>query len=122
MRPAIIALLAVLAAPVSAEEVIVKCFFDYVCDPNRKCDNATLDLRFRLDSDTNAVERIGGNGTSEFSLILGDRAITVLEQPITGGANTTTILTETGDSVHSANRIDGRALEPRQYVGLCSLT
>lgn len=103
----------------SADSFVFRCYFDWVCDPNRSCTDAGKDIRFRIDPETNAVERLGGNDLSDFSLILGDRAVTILETPISGGATTTTILNADGSAVHSENAIDGRVLAPMQYLGTC---
>ncbi len=119
-RILVLALAAGIAPPVQAEEVIFRCFFDWMCDPNRKCIDAGEDIRFRVDLETSTVERIGGNDLSQFDLILGDRALTILERPISGGTATTTIMVSGGDAVHSENLIDGRLLSPRQYLGQCT--
>jgi len=108
------------ALPAQAEQVVFRCYFDWVCDPNTKCDHAGEDIRFRVDLETNSVERIGGNTLSQFELLLGDRAITVLERPISGGTATTTLMLDGGDAVHSENLITGRDLTARQYLGECT--
>ncbi|MDJ0993985.1 MAG: hypothetical protein QNI90_10450 [Dinoroseobacter sp.] len=113
-------LLLVLAQPAQAEEFIFRCFFDWVCDPNRTCQDAGEDIRFRVNPETNAVARIGGNDLSSFTLLIGDRAVTVLEQTISGGTTTTTIMTEDGFAVHSENAITGQLLTPMQYLGTCT--
>ena len=114
------ALAVLLALPAQAEEVIFRCYFDWVCDPNRKCQDAGEDIRFRVNLETNGVERLGGNALSKFDLLLGDRALTVLERPVSGGIATTTIMLSGGDAVHSENLIDGRVLSPMQYLGQCT--
>lgn len=114
-----VALGCVAALPVSAEEVILKCYFDWGCDPNRKCDHADLDIRFRANMETNTVEPVGRKGLSEYELIFGDRAITVLERPISGGVNSLTFLITGGHAVYSRNHIAGIDLEPAQYLGEC---
>ncbi|PSL19425.1 hypothetical protein [Shimia abyssi] len=116
------ALLALAPLAAQAEEHIFRCYFDWVCDPNTKCNHAGEDIRFKINIETNAVSRIAGNPLSDFDLIIGDRAITVLERPISGGTTTTTILTDNGDAVHSENAVDGRSLVPRQYLGNCILS
>ncbi len=118
-RLALIPVLALAPAQLAAEEILFRCWFDWVCDPNTRCDHAGEDIRFRVDSETNTVSRIGGNELSAFSLILGDRALTVLETPISGGTTTTTIMIDTGNAVHSENAVSGRDLSPRQYLGEC---
>ena len=120
LAAAFVLLLVMAAAPVRAEEVIFRCIFDWVCDPNRTCSDVAEDIRFRIDLEASTVERIGGNPLSAFQLLLGDRALTVLELPISGGTTSTTIMVDSGDAVHSANHIEGRILEPRQYVGRCT--
>jgi hypothetical protein len=111
--------LTLLATPASAESVLFKCFFDWSCDPNRKCQNAGLDVRFRVDTDTNGVTRLGGDPLVTPSMIFGDRAITILEEPISGGLATTTIMLNSGEAVRSENLITGRLLTPMQYLGSC---
>ncbi len=106
-------------APLAAEELLFKCYFDWVCDPNRTCTDADLDLRFKVDTETNEVERLGGNPTSTFSLLLGDRGLTMLEVPISGGASTTTVQISNGWAVHSDNGFSGADLAPKQYLGEC---
>ena len=83
------------------------------------CQDAGLDARFKVDLETNDVSRIGGNALSQFSLILGDRAITILETPISGGTATTTVKISDGEAVHSENLITGNTLTPMQYLGEC---
>ncbi|MCA0873397.1 hypothetical protein LCL97_21405 [Seohaeicola saemankumensis] len=117
---ALIATTSLTTLPARAEQVVFRCFFDWVCDPNTKCDHAGEDIRFRVDLETNSVERIGGNRLSEFNLLLGDRAITVLERPVSGGTVTTTLMLDGGDAVHSENLISGRELAARQYLGECT--
>ncbi len=113
--------LALAATPAAAEEILFKCFFDGVCDPDRStCEAAELDIRFKVDTETNAVERLGGEPTSSYSLILGDRAVTLLEVPISGGTATTTIPTGGGWSVHSDNGFNGADIAPKQYFGECA--
>ncbi len=108
-------------APATAEEILFKCFFDGVCDPDRmKCEASGLDIRFKVDIETNAVEPLGGEPTSAYSLILGDRALTVLEVPFSGGTATTTIPTGGGWSVHSVNGFNGADIAPKQYFGECT--
>ena len=108
-------------APASAEEILFKCFFDGVCDPDRMtCEASGLDVRFKVDTETNAVEQLGGEPTSAFSLILGDRALTVLEVPFSGGTVTTTIPTGGGWAVHSDNGFNGADIAPKQYFGECT--
>lgn len=107
-------------APVAAEEVLFKCYFDWVCDPNRKCIDADLDLRFKVDIDNNTVTRLGGNETSSFSLILGDRGVTMLETPISGGPSMTTVQISNGWAVHSDHGFDGADMAPMQYLGECT--
>lgn len=119
IRTALTLALVMGALPASSEELIFRCYFDWVCDPDTKCSDAAEDVRFRLNTETNAVSRIGGNQLSEFELLLGDRAITVLEKPISGGSTTTTILIDGGAAVHSENMIKGRSLAPRQFLGEC---
>ena len=110
-----------LAAPLAAEEILFKCFFDGVCDPDRmKCEASELDVRFKVDTETNEVEQLGGEVTSAYSLILGDRALTVLEVPFSGGTVTTTIPTGGGWSVHSVNGFNGADIAPKQYFGECT--
>lgn len=101
------------------EEVVFRCFFDWSCDPNRKCQNANLDVRFRANPATNEVSRIGGDPLVELELFLGDRAITIQELPISGGMTTTTLMINSGDAVRSENVITGRELTPMQYLGSC---
>ncbi|MDU8926912.1 hypothetical protein RXV86_05910 [Alisedimentitalea sp. MJ-SS2] len=111
-----------LALPAQAEEVVIKCYFDWSCDINRKCQDADIDVRFRADAETGTVKRIGGGAMSqldELELILGDRAITILEKPISGGAATTTLMISNGDAVRSENLITGIRLTPMQYLGQC---
>lgn len=120
MKHALICLgLALSALPAQAEEIIFKCYFDWVCDPNRKCSDASLDVRFRVDVDTNSVSRIGGDQLSETEVLLGDRALTVLEKPISGGVAATTIMIGNGNAVRAENLITGRDLTPMQYLGNC---
>lgn len=108
-------------APLVAEEILFRCFFDGVCDPDRmKCEAAGLDIRFKVDTETNTVDRLAGEPTSAFSLILGDRALTVLEVPISGGTVTTTIPMDGGWSVHSDNGFNGAEIAPKQYFGECT--
>ena len=108
--------------PAAAEEVLFRCWFDGVCDPDRgACDAAELDLRFKVDTETNAVTRLGGTLTSAYSLILGDRSLTMLEVPISGGTATTTVEIGGGWAVHSDNGFDGAALAPKQYFGECQV-
>lgn len=117
---ALTAIIPLTALPAQAEQVVFRCFFDWVCDPNTKCDHAGEDIRFRVDLEANTVERIGGNPLSAFDLLLGDRAITFLERPISGGTVTTTVMIDGGDAVHSENLITGRDLTARQYLGNCT--
>ena len=121
IRAALMTSVLLAAAPAaSAEEILFKCFFDGVCDPDRsKCEASELDVRFKVDAETNAVERLGGEPTSAYSLILGDRALTVLEIPFSGGTATTTIPTGGGWSVHSDNGFNGADIAPKQYFGEC---
>ncbi len=115
------ALLAAAPAPLAADEILYRCFFDGVCDPDRsKCEGAALDIRFRVDTATGAVERLGGDATSRYSLILGDRALTMLEIPVSGGTATTTVPTGGGWSVHSDNGFNGADIAPKQYFGECT--
>ncbi len=115
------ATLALAASPAAAEEILFKCYFDGVCDPDRmSCGPAGLDLRFRIDTETNAVEALGGTPTSTHSLVIGDRALTIVEAPVSGGASTTTIPTTGGWAVHSVNGFDGATLAPKQYFGQCA--
>jgi hypothetical protein len=116
---AFLTLTAVAPAPALAEEITFKCYFDWVCDPNRKCQDAGEDIRFKVDVENNAVTRLGGNEMSQFSLILGDRALTILEITISGGTTTTTIKVSNGEAVHSVNGIEGNTLTPFQYLGEC---
>lgn len=116
---AIIAAVAVCTGPAAAEDVVFRCAFDWVCDPNTRCDHAAKDIRFRVDVAAGTVSRLGGNNLSDFELLLGDRAITVLERPVSGGAVTTTIMLADGTAVHSENLVTGRELTPMQYVGNC---
>lgn len=106
--------------PAQAGELFFKCQFDWVCDPNRSCGDAALDLRFAVDEETQAARRVGGSDTSVFSVILGDRAVTLLEVPISGGVSVTTVTTRDGAAVHSENALQGTTLEPRQYIGFCT--
>ena len=46
------------ALPGHADEVVIKCYFDWSCDINRKCQDADLDIRFRADAETNVVKRM----------------------------------------------------------------
>jgi len=112
-------LLLCLAGPAQADEIIFRCVFDWVCDPNRTCQDAGEDIRFRVNTETNEVVRIGGNELSRFTLLIGDRSVTVLEQQNSGATTTTTILTEGGFAVHSENTITGQLLTPLQYLGSC---
>lgn len=110
----------ILATPVSAEMAIFRCTFDWVCDPNRKCDYANLDVRFKVDLVTEKVERIGKkNDLVELEMIFGDRAITILEKPISGGLTSTTLMINDGTAVRSENEIKGHDLAPMQYLGEC---
>lgn len=111
--------MAMLSTPVMADEILFKCYFDWGCDPNTKCSDADLDIRFKLDTETNEVTRVGGNQLSTFSTLIGDRAVTFLEIPISGGTTTTTISTQNGLAVHSEHTIEGIDISPRQYLGEC---
>ena len=91
-KPAALALAVLFAPPVAAEEVIFRCWFDWMCDPNTRCADAAEDIRFRVDVEANTVTRLGGNALSQFDLLFGDRALTVLERPVSGGTATTTIM------------------------------
>jgi len=105
----------------NAREIILKCYFDWVCDPNRKCQDAGENIRFRVNVAENTVSRIGGDPLSKFMLVPGDRALTILERPISGGVSTTTMmLTGGGDAVHSENAVTVRTLTPMQYLGTCT--
>lgn len=106
-------------APAVAEEVFFKCHFDWDCDPNRKCTDADLNLGFHVDTETNSVSKVGGDPTSTFSLILGDRGVTILETMLSGGTATTTVSIMGGDAVHSTQPFDGMDLAPHQYLGEC---
>jgi len=122
MRPRAAAALAgpgFFSAPAAAEKVIFKCHFDWVCDPNRACADAGLDVRFRVNLETNAVERLGGDALTGAGLILGDRAITILETPVSGGAATTTVMITDGEAARSENLVEGVTLTPMQYLGEC---
>ena len=114
-----LASLSLAPSPAAAEEVLFKCYFDWVCDPNRKCIDAGLDLRFKVDVEANTVVRLGGEATSSFSLILGDRGLTMLETPISGGTATTTVQISNGWAVHSDHGFDGPDMAPMQYLGDC---
>ena len=107
------------ASPAQAESVIFKCVFDWSCDINRSCQDAMLDVRFRTDVETTSAERLGGDPTVALEVILGDRALTFLERPISGGAATTTVMIDNGDAVRSENLVTGRLLTPMQYLGSC---
>ncbi len=118
MRPlfALIATTSLTALPARAEHVALHYFFDWVRDPNTKCDHAGEDIRIRVDLETNMTQRIGANRLSEFNLFLGNRAITILERPVSGGRETTTLMLDSSDAVHSENLIPGRGLTARQYL------
>ena len=121
MRHALTALALAFAAPAAADEILFKCWFDGICDPDRMtCEGAGLDVRFRVDPATGAVEALGGEATSAYSLILGDRALTILEVPFSGGTTTTTIPTGGGWAVHSVNGFNGAEIAPKQYFGQCA--
>lgn len=120
MKGALVMVPLIVAGPVSAQEMFFKCYFDWVCDPNRSCQQADLDIRYKVDLDSQTAERLGGNELSDFQIILGDRAVSFLEIPISGGVSTTTVSTMNGDAVHSENAISGIRLEPMQYIGQCS--
>lgn len=108
------------ASPLAAEEIIFRCYFDWVCDPNRKCDHADMDVRYKVDLDTEAAERIGMNSDLvELEMIFGDRAITIMEKPISGGLTSTTLMINDGTAVRSENEVKGRDLAPFQYLGQC---
>ncbi|WP_299355658.1 hypothetical protein [uncultured Shimia sp.] len=111
---------AAFAVPAAAEGIIFKCFFDWKCDPNRKCDHDGVDIRYKVDLETEVAERIGmKSDLIELEMIFGDRAITIMEKPISGGITTTTLLIDNGDAVRSENEISGRDLAPMQYLGQC---
>ncbi len=119
LRPALIAAALAFAMPAQAEEVLFKCTFDWRCDPNRKCDDAWLDLRYKVDVETSAVTRLAGDPLTEASLILGDRALTILEAPVSGGTATTTVMLTDGEAVHTDHAIEGVTLSPMIYLGEC---
>ena len=112
--------LAPLAA--QAEEVILfKCFFDWKCDPNRKCDNASLDLRIKHDTDTNEAEILGGQGSplDKVGVHIGDRSVSFLSYQVAGSVDVTTIALMDGEAVHTSHRMDGTTMNPEQYLGEC---
>ena len=120
LRKCALAASLVLASPVAAEEVIFRCYFDWMCDPNRKCSDAELDVRYKVDLETEAAERIGmKSDLVELDMIFGDRAITILEKPISGGLTSTTLMINDGAAVRSENEVKGRDLAPFQYLGQC---
>ena len=112
-------LLALAPAPGSAEEMLFRCYFDWMCDPNRTYQDAGLDIRYRLDTETNQATRIGHSGPGRIDAVIGDRAVTFVETPISGGLSTTTVLLGSGDAVHSTHAIDGVTMTPLQYLGNC---
>jgi hypothetical protein len=112
-------LLSALPAQAQAQDMLFRCTFDWVCDPNRKCQDAQLDIRFKLNSETNQASRIGATGPGTTNVIIGDRAATFVETPISGGVSTTTVKLSDGEAVHSSHAIDGTTLSPMQYLGNC---
>ncbi len=62
----------------------------------------------------------GGSPTSRYSLVIGDRALTIIETPISGGTTTTTIPIGGGWAVHSVNGFNGAIIAPKQYFGQCA--
>ncbi|MHC0052909.1 hypothetical protein [Actibacterium sp. D379-3] len=122
LRPALTALCAALAPlPVLADPITFSCTFDWVCD-TQTCAAADLRLRIRLDSSTSEATIPGQTDPASIAVFIGDRAVSFVEVPISGGVRATTVKLATGEAVHSRNRIDGTDLTPDQYLGTCSIS
>ncbi|SDJ73965.1 hypothetical protein [Aliiruegeria lutimaris] len=109
-------------AMAQADEVILfKCFFDWKCDPNTKCDHASLDLRIKHNTDTNEAEFLGKHGSplDTIGVHIGDRSVSFLAYQISGAVDVTTIALMNGEATHSSHRIGGITMKPEQYVGEC---
>ncbi len=107
--------------PAQADEVILfKCFFDWKCDPNRKCIDADLDLRIKHNTDTNEAEVLGRSPLDQIGVHIGDRSVSFLAYQISGAVDVTTIKLMNGEAVHSTHKIDGITLTPMQYLGECA--
>ncbi len=119
-RLAPVAVAAMIGSYASAETIGFRCSFDGVCNPDATtCGAADLGIFFKLDTETNTVERVGSDGVSKISAVYGDRAVSFVEIPISGGVSTTTIVLDTSVAVHSSHALDGTLVAPRQYFGTC---
>ncbi|NDR54857.1 hypothetical protein [Aliiruegeria sabulilitoris] len=118
----VIASFVLAGAAARADEVILfKCFFDWKCDPNTKCDHAALDLRIRHNTDSNEAEFLGNHGSplDKIGVHIGDRSVSFLAYQISGAVDVTTIALMDGEATHSSHRIGGITMKPEQYMGEC---
>jgi hypothetical protein len=107
------------ALPLRAGEGVFGCFFDWACNPDTaRFEGTSEDFRFMADLETHAVPHLGGDPLIQASLILGGRAVTILEMPVSGGtAAAATIRISNGEAVRSDHRIPGNTPGPRQLPG-----
>ena len=121
-RAASAVVLTIFGFAAQAETIGFRCSFDGVCNPDATtCGAADLGMFYKLDTETSAVERVGSDGLSKLSAVYGDRAVSFVEIPISGGVSTTTILLDSGVAVYSSHAVEGVLLEPRQYFGTCAV-
>ena len=98
------------------------CVFDRAAIPKegiKKLDKL-FEMSFVVDSTTEKAFTIGNAGVNEVELETGSNAVTFLEALETGVVQSTTIVLDTMEAVHSRHTIILSILAPSQYYGSCS--
>ncbi len=124
---AIVLALGILSTSAAAQEtapeevILFKCYFDWKCDPNRKCDHADLNLRIRHNTDSNEATFVGDHGSplDRIGVHIGDRSVSFLSYQVSGAVDVTTVALMDGEAIHTSHRIKGITMTPEQYLGEC---
>lgn len=116
----LIALLALLPSLALADTITIDCTYTEFAQPDglHKTES-NFNLKFLIDKKTGQSYILGNNGSAEVISTGTDEQLTFLE--VTGVKNimSTTIVIDSGESVHSRNTVSFGKLIPSQYYGEC---
>lgn len=108
------------SSPALAESVRLNCNFERFATPEGlKKAESSFKLEFTIDTVTGDAMMVGNNGMTKVHLIKGSKSVTFLEPLESGSVQTTTVVTKTGEAVHSRHTVLTNELVPSQYYGVC---